>query len=334
MATAGARSGLPSGERRIVKRRALLAVGAALLGTVIALWFGLATLVARRLVLETFYPPPDSSGAPSTWPPALADPGQACGAEFQNLTLKRRDGLHLAAWWVPADKHAAIILMHGAGGSRHAMLPFLVFLHAGGWPVMMVDEIDHGDSDDIGRGVGFGWREREDVLSAVAELRARGYTRIGALGVSQGAAAAILGQAQAGDALTAIVSDSAYVSVGALLRRLPSINSLNPAFAATILWESGFWLGRSPDRIDPAAAAAHLGNCALLVIQGDADWLAPESDGRAIYAAACGDKEIWIVPGAEHARALATAPAEYAQRVDAFFDRYLDATPAPGAAIR
>jgi fermentation-respiration switch protein FrsA (DUF1100 family) len=41
------------------------------------------------------------------------------------------------------------------------------------------------------------------------------------------------------------------------------------------------------------------------------------------YAAAGEPKTIWMVRGAEHTRGIDTRPAEYEQRVIAFFDRAL-----------
>ncbi len=314
-------------------------VGAVLLGTAVAIWFGLATVAARRVAFPAaLYTRPNHGGPPPDWTthPELADPRAAFGVDFQNLTIARRDGLKLAAWWIPASKPAGIVIMHGAGNNRHDMLPFAKFLHAAGYPVIALDEIDHGDSDDAGWGVGYGWRQRDDVLAAVAELRARGVRQIGALGFSQGAAAAIFAQAESNDgsngSLAAIASDSAYADLGAMMRQMPSIAGLNPLFTDTIFFESGFWIGASPDRIAPAEAAGHLGGCALMVIHGAADTLVPVANAEAIYTAARGDKElwhkeIWIVPKADHIEAFATGPDEYSRRVTSFFDRYLLGTP-------
>jgi pimeloyl-ACP methyl ester carboxylesterase len=301
----------------------LPAVGAALLGTVVVIWFALATVEARRIAFPTFYSRPRLGAASPKTTEEPADPRSACGADFEAVTLSRRDGFKLAAWFVPASKPAAVILLHGAGSNRHEMLWFLKFLHPAGYPAMILDEIDHGNSDDTGLGVGYGWREREDVLSAVAALRARGYSKIGALGVSQGAAAAFFAQSQDRNAMRAIVADSSYADLGRMLRRLPSIANLNPAFARTIIWESRYWLGRSADEIAPASAAGDLGECALMVIQGNADALVPVADARTIYAAARAYKEIWIVAHAGHGMALSVQPDEYARRVISFFDRHL-----------
>lgn len=317
-------------RRRARSRRALLAVAGIFIGTVVALWIGLATIGARRICFPPFYNAHHRESSASR----DVTPKSVLGVDFESVTIRRRDGLKLAGWFVPGEKKAAIILLHEAGGTRRWMLADLRFVHADGFPALVIDELDHGDSDDIGRGVGYGWRERGDVLAATDELRARGFAKIGALGKSQGAAAAILAQADS-PVLAAIVADSSYADLGALLRRQPQIASLNPAFAMTMLWETRFWLGRSPDDISPEQAATRLRNGALFVIQGADDRLVPVSDAEAIYKAARCEKQIWIVPSAGHTQALAVAPDEYARRVTAFFDRYLLGAPQiPPPALR
>jgi uncharacterized protein len=314
-------SARPISERSRSRRpqRALLAVGVGLIGTAVVLWFGLATFGAHQICFPPFY---DAHHREAFASRDGANPKSAFGADFENVTIRRRDGFRLAGWLVPGDKKAAIILLHGAGGSRRWMLPDARFLHAAGYPVLAIDELDHGDSDDVGKGVGYGWRERGDVLAAADKLRALGFAKVGALGKSQGAAAAILAQAE-DPVLAAIVADSSYADLGALLRRQPQIASLNPAFEATMLWETRFWLGAPPDAISPEQAASRIRGCALMVIQGADDKLVPASDGEAIYNAARCEKQLWIVPSAGHTQALAVAPGEYTRRITSFFDRYL-----------
>jgi fermentation-respiration switch protein FrsA (DUF1100 family) len=330
MTAPGARLSTPlSGDRSRKRHNPFAAIMIGLFGTSIAIWFGLATIAAHGIAFPPSYSRPHSRDSQ----PTLADPRRALDADFENVTIVRGDGHKLAAWWVPGGKPAAIILMDGllmhdatdgAAGDRQNMMRYLKFVHAAGYPAIALDEIDHGDSDDTGGGIGYGWRQRDDVIAAAAWIRARGIGKVGALGVSQGAAAALFAQAQS-HPLGAIVSDSCYANLGNLLRRQPSIGRLNPAFAATILWESRFWIGAPPDEIVPAAAA-NQSSGPLMVIQGDADQLVPVADGQAIYAAARGDKEIWIVAGAAHAGAIGVAPDEYARRVIGFFDRHLLAT--------
>lgn len=57
----------------------------------------------------------------------------------------------------------------------------------------------------------------------------------------------------------------------------------------------------------------------LLLIYGLRDHKIPQRHADAIFLAAAGPKQLWLVPGAEHTKALAVAPAEFRERVLAFF---------------
>jgi hypothetical protein len=63
----------------------------------------------------------------------------------------------------------------------------------------------------------------------------------------------------------------------------------------------------------------------------DANTTTPLSGERALFAAAGQPKQEWIAPSGGHAGALAAHPAEYQQRVLAFFAAYLGA---PDASAR
>ena len=136
------------------------------------------------------------------------------------------------------------------------------------------------DNSDFARDrAGWGWNERGIVRSAAQTLRQRGYANLAALGVSERAATALMVQGENPDSFKAIIADSRFASLGAMLRRNPSLAGLNPAFLQTVMWELGRALGRSVDEISPAGSASKLGNCALLVIQNAKDSVTPESDG-------------------------------------------------------
>jgi fermentation-respiration switch protein FrsA (DUF1100 family) len=69
----------------------------------------------------------------------------------------------------------------------------------------------------------------------------------------------------------------------------------------------------APDRIMPRIASTP-----LLVIHGDSDPVVPAAYGRAVFRAARGEKELWLVAGGKHADAM-THPA-WRQRLMAHLD--------------
>jgi hypothetical protein len=78
------------------------------------------------------------------------------------------------------------------------------------------------------------------------------------------------------------------------------------------------------DEVSPEAAVA-IRRFSVVLISGLRDHNIPRRHAEAIYLAAAGPKELWLVPGARHQKALQTAPAEFQQRVLRFFSSPLTA---------
>ena len=97
----------------------------------------------------------------------------------------------------------AIILAHQYKGNKEYMLPQADFLHETGYTVILFDFRAHGKSD--GNLISFGRYEKEDLEAVVSYARRSGYKKVGVLGVSMGASAALL----SGN-LDAVVADSPY----------------------------------------------------------------------------------------------------------------------------
>jgi pimeloyl-ACP methyl ester carboxylesterase len=291
-------------------RRAML-VPVALLAVAVVLWLGAATFVTYRIVHPPFLDGGYGDVIISEKARATAqlgiDPKSCCDASFENLRITDGSGVSVDAWFVPGTLPSAVLLIPASGASRRAMLPDLKFLHSVGLPVLIVD------NSDFARGrAAWGWGERGIVRSAAGTLRKKGYANIAALGVSEGAATALMVQAENLDLFKAIVADSSFASLGAMLRHNPSLASLNPAFLQTVLWELGRVLGNSVNDISPAASASKLGECALLIIQNAKDPLTPDSDGRKILAARANpSSSIYLTPSEGHGDAIYLDPQTY-----------------------
>jgi fermentation-respiration switch protein FrsA (DUF1100 family) len=86
---------------------------------------------------------------------------------------------------------------------------------------------------------------------------------------------------------------------------------------------ASYWLqsGTNPWQVSPIDDLPAISPRPILLIYGESEI----ASGRAYdqFAAASQPKELWVVPGGDHGRNYAQSPAEYEQRVLAFFDRYL-----------
>lgn len=314
-------------QKTFLTRPTLIPV--ALVGVGFALWFGAATLVTYHIM----HPPFLDGGFGdvifgSEKERAAAqlgiDPLSCCQATFENLRITDGSGISVDAWFVPGHLLSAVLLVPASGGSKRAMLPYLRFLHSVGLPLLLIDNSDFAS----GR-AGWGWNERGIVRAAAEALRQKGFANRAVLGVSEGAAAALMVQGETPSLFKAIIADSSFANLGVMLRSNPSLAGLNPAFLQTVTWEFGVALGRSPNQISPASSAAHIGPCALLVIENDKDPFAPESDGKKIVEARHGDvdRRLYIAPSDGHGDAIYRDPATYQTTVLDFLARNL-----PGAA--
>jgi pimeloyl-ACP methyl ester carboxylesterase len=315
-----------SRKRKFLTRATLIPL--ALLAIGVVLWLGAATLVTYRVLHPPFLDGGHGDvivGSEEARANAQLgiDPKSCCDAPFEDLRITDDQGVSVDSWFVPGILPSAVLLIPPSGASKRTMLPYLKFLHAAGLPVLMID------SSDFERGrAGWGWRERGIVRSAAEVLRKRGYQHIAALGVSEGAATALMVQAETSDLFKVIVADSSFATLGMMLRQNPSLAGLNPAFLQTVMWELGLALGRSVDDISPARAASRIGRCALLVIQNAKDPLTQESDsGKIIAACANPSSGVYLTPSEGHGDAVYLDPQAYQKAVLDFLAHNL-----PGAA--
>jgi pimeloyl-ACP methyl ester carboxylesterase len=309
-------------RKKFLTRARLILIS--MFGIGLVLWLGAASFVTYRILHPPFLDGGYGDVIIASGKPLLGvDPKSCCDAAFENLRITDDAGVSIDAWLVPGTLPSAVLLIPPSGASRSAMLPYLKFLHAVGLPVLMID------SSDFARGrAGWGWDERGMVRSAAETLRKKGYSNIAALGISEGAATALMVQAENPDLFKAIVADGSFASLGAMLRRNPSLAGLNPAFLQTVMWELGLALHRAVDQISPAAAASKLGGCALLVIQNAKDPLTPESDGGKILAMRADPlSTIYLSTSEGHGDAIYVDPQGYQKAVLDFLAHNL-----PGAA--
>jgi pimeloyl-ACP methyl ester carboxylesterase len=257
----------------------------------------------------------------ATHPPRLvsAITPHDLGWPYEELQIMTSDGLRLAAWLVPAQEPSdqAIILLHGYPADKGTLLGWARFLY-GRYHLLFLDFRAMGQSE--GSYISFGYHERKDVLAAIDTLQRRGFHRIGLVGVSFGAAVALLTLPET-SALSAVVADSAWANLDAmgetyygrtgLLRRLLT--------ELTKLWGRLFY-GVIAEEIAPERAVRGVRTPLLLLATRDDPLVRVEHVYRlqtALYghpAAA-----VWIRERGGH---LQGGGAEEQQRILQFFARY------------
>ena len=169
---AGATAGIPS----LLAGAALLAVG---FGELRRLKRGRLAFTFAGLVVAYLVVLPVGMAILGTNKPREDVVAADLGKPYDEITLKTRDGLELAAWYVAPRNGATVIAFPG----RRQPVPHARLLVRHGYGVLLLDPRGTGESDgDVNR---YGWGGAPDLDAAIDFLVARG-DRIGGLGLSVG----------------------------------------------------------------------------------------------------------------------------------------------------
>ena len=282
-----------------------------LVGAAAGAYFGLSGYMANQM-----------SRVPRTYPETTPD---SLGLQYEDAVFHNRGGsLELRGWLVwEGSPESWVILVHGSGGNRAHnavnMLGLTRDLVRRGIGVFTFDLRAHGRSQ--GSRVSVGFKERTDLQGAIDYLEARGVPRdrIGALGFSLGAVISIMAASEE-RGLAGLVLDSPFASPMEMAQQTTRRRGI-PSFLLPGMMLMGRVLyGVDLSLVRPLEAVKSV-DCPLLLIHGSEDIMVDPSHSERLYDAAEGDKELWLVPEARHAQGYNTRPAEYVDRVAAFFDR-------------
>lgn len=290
------------------------AKGAVLLSVLVALGL-VGSVIVAGLVLV--HPVQVAIGTP---PAALA---------AQPVTISSPSGAVLHGWLAEGRPGGGfVVLMHGIRANRLAMVGRAQLLNQHGFGVLLFDFQAHGES--IGRHITLGHLESLDAAAAIAFARRHcPGEKVGAIGVSLGGAASLLGPRPLN--VDALVLESVYSDIHpALTNRLrvrlggvfgpvvtpvvaPLLETLMPPILGVSLGEL-----RPLDRIGDVTAP-------VLVASGAIDPYTPIDEAQALFDHAPQPKLFWAVPGAAHVDLEHYDPAAYWGHVFPFLTKYLQA---------
>jgi uncharacterized protein len=248
----------------------------------------------------------------------------------ETLDLRARDGLRVHAWLMTSPTaRATVILLHGHGGNKHTLLPLAHMLYPE-YHLLLLDSRGHGESD--GTRTTIGYEERLDVIAALDELERRGLGPVGIWGTSMGGATAILAAAE-DERIVAVLADSPFArlrnAVAQAARGMGYPPPIIPFMAELGCRTSARRLGYPVAAFDPVEVIDRIAPRPLFLIHGEEDEIIPLSEAYALYERAGEPKELWVLPGLLHCRALESAYEPFSRRVREFFGRTLGA-PAAG----
>jgi len=257
-----------------------------------------------------------------------------CDSAFARVHTAREDfaviapdGVRLRGWKVRAAPAIAtgdwVLLYHGQADNRAGMIGQAEMFLRHGDSVVMMDARGHGASE--GGMVTYGWLERNDSRAIVDALVAQEHPHcLFASGESMGAAIA-LQSAGVEPRIEAVIAESAFRNLREAAYDYAGLH-VSPLLGKTLFRpvvmiglpgaekEGGF---RAED-VSPEKAVASRPFPVYLICGLD-DRTIPARHTRAIYAAAIGPKQMWLVPGAGHTQVQGRAPEEFERRVIGFF---------------
>ena len=250
----------------------------------------------------------------------IPDAADVLELPVQDISFYNWRGELLSGWLALTMPGAPVIILnHGTPGNRMSMLSRAAFLFNHGFNVLLFDFQSYGKSQGVISTLGM--VESEDILAAISYLHSLPATmssKIGVLGLSMGATAAVLAAGRTTDIL-ALVAESCPVDATEVKMDVPSEAARE---ADRLLVEQVFGVDITQARpIDVVHKLA--GHTAIFFVNGDADTITPLDGMQALFDSAGAPKQDWAVPGAQHAQSFDVDPQDYIQRVDAFFDEYL-----------
>ena len=238
------------------------------------------------------------------------------GVPLERVAVTTSDSLELAAWYVPSDNGAAVVLYPGADRKKEARM-----LIRHGYGVLLLEPRGQGGSEgDVVR-----WAGDRDLLAGAAYLQGRADVdadRIGAIGFSIGGETLLETAAQS-PAFRAVVSEGAGERAGQTDTTGPLsflIDSSQALTTAAITVFSNH--GPPPPIVDRIGLIAPRSVMLIHAEKGQGG----ENARQPLYYAAAGEpKVIWRIPGSTHTEGISAQPAEYERRVIAFLDEALAA---------
>lgn len=242
---------------------------------------------------------------------ALAAPGDF---SVERVVLDQADAPELVGW--VADRKGscgAIVLLHGRGANRLALVQRAKLLFDAGYSVVLFDLSGHGESG--GAVQGFGYSEGPDAARIITFARQRfPGQKLGAIGSSLGAAALVFAAPQA--PADAYVLEQLYATLRETTAWRMPFHFWRGFQADVLLAQMPLRLGLSADDVKPVDHLAAIGK-PLMLLAGSTDPFIDHGQVLALQNAAVGSQLVWF-GGAGHVDLLRYDQLRYSDAVFSF----------------
>lgn len=237
---------------------------------------------------------------------------------FEEVTLLTDDGIQLEGWYQSPQNGTAVIVLHGSGGSRESVLPYIQLLTRNGYGVLAVDQRGHGESG--GRTNRLGWQGTADVGAAVSYLENQpDVNHISGLGISMGGEV-LLGAASTYPQIEKIVADGATRRSLSELLALESERPLVRNYTARVMFATVQVIGGLKPPLPLIDSIMKAENTRFLFIAAGNNEM--EVAFNKLFKNILGSRaDLWIAQDSEHTIAIQDYPAKYEEQLISFLNK-------------
>ncbi len=240
------------------------------------------------------------------------------------LDITCRDGYLLHGMFVPAEESSNryVIITHGYTYTSDGSVKYANIFHALGYHVYLYDLRHHGNNQSTYCSMGY--HEGQDVVDVYDYFRKKHPDAvIGLHGESLGCASSVIALGERTD-IDFLVADCGFADFSILAEELcGQLLHLPKPVTHLASWVSLLLHGFRLDQIRPIDSFAKNKHTPVLFIHGKDDTFIRCRHSEMMYAACQAPKELWLVPGAEHAESCEKDRAGYDRRVREFLNTCL-----------
>lgn len=283
----------------------LLWVAAALAGLVVLLsWLGAMVAMRGGMHVPMRHKPEDY------------------GLPYELVEFKAADGVTLRGWWLEAARpsNRTVIGCHGWGSNKGEVLESIWRLREAGFNLLVFDFRCCGLSE--GKLMSIGALEARDFDGALAWLKKRRPSdRVGVYGISMGSMVCFAALTRHPE-LEAAALECLYPSHDESLIRYARVKFglTRYPFMPLVLFFQRRGLGFDPRPVTcPAVLAPRVDGVPILAICGADDPIATPDGVERLLSVLKTPAELWVVPGAGHAKCGEAGGDEYRRRLERFF---------------